>query len=58
MTFLTILGVTGIFCGFRLVLEWKASRKITELSRYQFLGKFSSNSFVLTDAELQGHVTL
>ena len=30
MTFLIILGVTEIFCSFRLVLEERTSKQITE----------------------------
>ena len=39
MTFLTILGVTEILCGFRLVLEGKACNEIPESSRLKFLEK-------------------
>ena len=51
MTFLTILGVTEILCSFKLVLEGKAGKKITESSRLEFLEKFSANNFALSDAE-------
>ena len=51
MTFLTILGVTEILCSFRLVLEGKTYKEITESSRLEFLEKFSANSFALSDAE-------
>ena len=51
MTFLTILGVTEILCGFRLVLEEKAGREILESSRLEFLEKFSANNFALSDAD-------
>ena len=43
MTFLTILGVTEILCGFRLVLEGKTGKEIPESSRLEFLKKFSAN---------------
>ena len=36
---------------FRLVLEGKTGKEITELSRLEFLEKFSGNNFVLSDAE-------
>ena len=48
MTFLTILG---LLCSFRLVLERKAGKEIPELSRLEFLEKFSANNFALSDAE-------
>ena len=51
MTFLTILGVTEILCSFRVVLEGKTYKEITESSRLEFLEKFSANSFALSDAE-------
>ena len=51
MTFLTILGVTEILCCFKLVLERKSVKEISESSRLDFLEKFSANSFALTDAE-------
>ena len=51
MIFLTILGVTEILCGFRVVLEGKIGKQITESSRLEFLEKFSANSFALSDAE-------
>ena len=47
MTFLTILGVTEILCSFKLVLEEKTGKEIPELSRLEFLEKFSGNSFAL-----------
>ena len=50
MTFLTILKVTEILCSFRLVLEGKTGKKIPELSRLEFLEKFSENNFALSDA--------
>ena len=51
MTFLTILGVTEILCRFKLVLEGKTGKEIPELSRLEFLEKFSANNFALSDAE-------
>ena len=51
MTFLTILGVTEILCSFRLVLEEKTDKEISESSRLEFLEKFSANNFALSDAE-------
>ena len=50
-TFLTILRVTEIVCSFKLVLEGKAGKGITELSRLKFIEKFSANNFALSDAE-------
>ena len=51
MTFLTILGVMDILCSFRLVLEGKTGKEIQESSRFEFLEKFLSNNFALSDAE-------
>ena len=51
MTFLTTLGVTEIFCNFKLVLERKTGKEIPALSRLEFLEKFSANNFALSDAE-------
>ena len=51
MTFLTILGVMEIFCGFRLVVEGKTGKEIPESSRLEFLEKFLGNNFVLSVAE-------
>ena len=50
MTFLTILGVTEI-CSFRLVLERKTGKEISESSKLEFLEKFLANDFALSDAE-------
>ena len=50
MTFLTILGVTEI-CSFRLVLERKTGKEISESSKLKFLEKFLANDFALSDAE-------
>ena len=49
MTFLTILGIMKI-CSFRLVLEGKTGKEITESSRLDFIKKFSANNFALSDA--------
>ena len=51
MTFLTILGVTEILCSFRLVLEGKAGKEISQSSRFEFLKKFLATNFALSDAE-------
>ena len=51
MTFLNILEATEILHSFRLVLEVKTGREIPELSRLEFLEKFSANNFALSDAE-------
>ena len=52
MTFLTILGVTEILCSsFRLVLEGKTGKEKPESSRLEFLQKFSTNNFALSNAE-------
>ena len=48
MIFLTILGVAEISYNFRLVLEGKTGKEIPELSRLEFLKKFSANNFVLS----------
>ena len=47
--FFTILGVTEILCGFRLVLVGKAGREIPESSRLEFLEKFSAILITPTD---------
>ena len=51
MNVLTILVVTEISCGFKLVLEGKTGKEITESSRLEFLEKVSANNFSLSDAE-------
>ena len=51
MAFLTILGVMEILCSFRLVLEGKTGKEIPESPRFEFLEKFFSNNFALSDAE-------
>ena len=50
MTFLTILRVMVTSCSFRLVLEGKAGKEISESSRLKFLKKFLANNFALSDA--------
>ena len=40
MTFLIILGVIEILRSFKLVLEWKTGKEITESSRLTFLESF------------------
>ena len=51
MTFLAILGVTEIFCSFRLVLEGKTGKEIPESAKLEFLEKVLANNFALSDAE-------
>ena len=51
MNFLTILGVTKILYGFKLILEGKTGKEIPEPTRSEFLEKFSANNFALSDAE-------
>ena len=51
MTFLTNLEVTEILCSFRLVLEWKAGKEISESSKLELLEKFLANNFALSDME-------
>ena len=51
MTFSTILRVKEILCSFRLVLEGKTGKEITESSRLEFLEKVSANNFPLSGAE-------
>ena len=51
MTFLTILGVIEILCGFRLVLEGKIGKEIPESSRLEFFEKILVNNFALSEAE-------
>ena len=50
MTFLTILAVTEILCNFRLVLDRKICKEISESSRLEFLETFSASNFALSDA--------
>ena len=51
MTFVTIVGVMEILCNFKLVLEGKTGKEIPESSRFEFLEKFLTNNFALSDAE-------
>ena len=51
LTFLTILGVTKTLCSFRLVLEEKTGKEITESSKLEFLERISSNDFSVSNAE-------
>ena len=51
LTFVTILEVTEILRSFRLVLEGKTSKEITESSRLEFLEKFLANNSALSDAD-------
>ena len=48
MKFLINLVATGILCNFKLVLEGKTGK---EISRLEFLAKFSANSFALSNEE-------
>ena len=51
MNFLTILGITEILCGFRLVPEGKTGKEIPASSRSEPLEKFLANNFAHPDAE-------
>ena len=51
MTFLTILEVTDILCSFRLILEVESGKGIPKFSRLEFLQKFLTNNFAISDAE-------
>ena len=51
MNFLTILGVTGKSCSFKLVLKGKTGKEIPKSSRLEFLEKVSANNFSLSDAK-------
>ena len=44
MTCLTILGIMEILCSFRLVLEGKIGKEISESSRLEFLQKFLASN--------------
>ena len=48
--FLIILGVLEILYSFRLVVEGKTGKKISESSRLEFLEKFLAINFDLSDA--------
>ena len=45
------MGVTEILCSFKLVLEGKTGKEISESSRFEFIEKCSPNNFALSDAE-------
>ena len=49
MTILTILGITEIL--YSLIAEGKTGKDISETSRLEFLERFSTNNFALSDAE-------
>ena len=51
MTFLIILAVAEILYSFRLVLEGKFVKEMSESSRLKFLEKSLANNFALSDAE-------
>ena len=51
MTFLANLAVAWMLFSFRLVLEGKAGKEISESSRFQFLEKFLANSCALKEIE-------
>ena len=44
MTFLTTLGIMEILCSFRLVLEGKIDKEISDSSRLEFLEKFFASN--------------
>ena len=46
------MGVTEILGSFRLVLDRKTGKKISESSRLKFLEKFLENNFALSDAKV------
>ena len=58
MTFLTNLGITEILCSFRVVPGRKTCKKISELSRLEFLEKFLTKVSALSDAEQNTSVSL
>ena len=51
MNFLTIMGVTEKLRSFKLVLEGKIGKEISESSRLEFLEKVSASNFSLSDVE-------
>ena len=51
MAFLIIFEATDILWNFWLVLEGKTSKDIPESSKLEFLEKFLTNKFALSDAE-------
>ena len=52
MTFLTTLGVTKVLCSFLSVLGEKTGKEMPGSSKLEFLEKFLSNNFALSDAEI------
>ena len=51
VTFLTILGIIEISYSFRLVLEGKTGKEMSESPRLEFLERLIANNFLLSDAE-------
>ena len=51
LTILINLGVTGILCNIRLVLERKKDKEISELSRLSFSANISANNLALLGAD-------
>ena len=51
MIFLTIFEVMKILCSFRLVLEEKRGKAISDSSRLELLETFFANNFALSDVE-------
>ena len=51
MTFSTISRDIKILCSFKLVLEVKIGKEISESLRLEFLEKFSANNLALSDAD-------
>ena len=51
MTILTILRVMEILCSFRLILEGKTGKEMSQSSRLEFVEKFLANNFALSSAE-------
>ena len=45
------MGVTGILCSLRLLLEGKAYKEFSESSRLELTEKFPAKQFTLSDAE-------
>ena len=45
------MGDRELLCSFKLVLEGKTGKEVSESSRLEFLEKFSKNNFALSDAE-------
>ena len=51
VNFLTTFEVMEILCSFRLILQGKTGKEISEPSRLEFLEKVFANNFTLSDAE-------